>query len=100
MVGKIGTSESLTSLGYEKAASKNWIWAGDRRHADARQFSTTRLMLLDFGIVMTLGREVHQFRATWAGVFCTWVATISRDRILGLDGNCDGVARWPSSNGV
>ena len=49
-------------LGYEKAASRNWIWAGERRQPDAWQFSTTRLRLLDLGIANTLGREVYQLR--------------------------------------
>lgn len=49
-------------LGYEKAASRNWSWAGERRQPDARQFSTTGLRLLDLGIANTLSREAHQLR--------------------------------------
>ena len=59
-----------TRLFYVKAASKNLICSWERRQPEAWQFSTMRARLLDLGIAITLGREVHQFSATCARDFC------------------------------
>ena len=45
---------------------------------EAAQFSSVRATLLDLGMAMTLGREVHQLRATWAGVLPVSAASACR----------------------
>src|SRR5918992_6003892 len=75
-----------------KASSNRRTWSSDKRQPEAPQFSSIRARLLDLGITMTLGWEMHQFKATWAGVLPTSSATSCNA--------CVRVVREPSASGV
>src|SRR5579885_783962 len=82
------------------ALSRNWICCGVSRHPEASQFSITRRVRLDLGIAITLGREVHQLSATWAGVFPVSFAILANACILRLVRKRGSAASRPSSSGV
>ena len=97
---KLPTRARIRLICHEKPAFRALICPGDKRHPDARQFSTVRSALLDFGIAITFGCEVHQFSATWPMVFPASSAIRSKTLLPRLDVESGREVKRPSSRGV